>query len=150
MRHAADIPVGIAGSRGKFTPYVLGADIPELSRKRALEAPGGQLDFPDDLSTLRKQGVSIPPRLGRMGQNIMGVVDFGATRREKREPPRFRRRISNGLLRTNGPICPMADYVCPPRGMARISLDLRVFFRHVEQGPWGMRRIGACHIQRTS
>ena len=60
VRRAADIPVAVVGRRGKFTAFVLGADIPALLREGALEAMGGQLDFPRDLLTLRKRGVGTP------------------------------------------------------------------------------------------
>ena len=45
VRHAADVPVGVAGSKGKFTAFALDADIPVSLRKGASETAGGRLDF---------------------------------------------------------------------------------------------------------
>ena len=41
VRHAADIPSGTDGNRGKIAAFVLEADIPALLRKGAMEALGG-------------------------------------------------------------------------------------------------------------
>ena len=75
-RHAADIPVGAAESKAKFTACVPDADIPALLRKGALEKLGAQLDFPRDLLTLNNQGVRIPLRLNRIGPYILSAVNF--------------------------------------------------------------------------
>ena len=40
--------MGIAGNKGKFTAFLLEADIPASLRKGAAGALGGQLDFPRD------------------------------------------------------------------------------------------------------
>ena len=42
VRHAADIPVRIAGNKGKFTAFALDGDSPALLPKVAMEALGGQ------------------------------------------------------------------------------------------------------------
>ena len=57
VRCAAGIPVRIAGNRGKIAALAPNAGIPALLPERGLEAVGGQLDFPRNISTLRKQGV---------------------------------------------------------------------------------------------
>ena len=59
VRCAADIKVGIAGRRGAFTAFVLGAGIPALLRKGAPEALGDQLDFEQDILVIRSDGVDI-------------------------------------------------------------------------------------------
>ena len=61
VRYPADIPMGIGGSRGAIGASVLGADIPLVLLKRALEPVGGQLDFSDVL-TLWKRGWTSPCR----------------------------------------------------------------------------------------
>ena len=53
VRHAADIPEGIAENKGKFTALAPDADIPALLRKGAMEAPGGQKDFSRDAARRR-------------------------------------------------------------------------------------------------
>ena len=45
VRHAADIPEGIAGNKSKSTAFATDAEIPALLRKGAMEAPGGHMDF---------------------------------------------------------------------------------------------------------
>ena len=57
VRRAVDVPVRLPGNRGKFTAFVLEADILVLLRRGAPDAPGGQSGFPSDISALRKQGV---------------------------------------------------------------------------------------------
>ena len=42
VRHATDVPVGVARNRSMLTAFVLAADIPALAPWRA---PGGQVDF---------------------------------------------------------------------------------------------------------
>ena len=76
MRHAADVPAGAAGNKGKCTAFVLEADMPALLRKGAVEALGGQLDFSRDALALRKKGVAIPLRVSRKGRYTLSVVDF--------------------------------------------------------------------------
>ena len=60
VRVDADISVGTARRRGLFTAFVLEADIPALLCRGALGVPGGRLDFPRNIPTLRRQGVVIP------------------------------------------------------------------------------------------
>ena len=62
--------------------FALDADIPALLRKCASEALGGQLDFEQDVSSLRKHGANAPPRVNEMGHAVLRVVEFG------RGPPR--------------------------------------------------------------
>ena len=76
VRHAADIPVGIAGNKGKFAAFALNADIPALLRKGAMEALGGQLDFLRGSLVLRRQGVEIPLAVNRAGHYILSVVEL--------------------------------------------------------------------------
>ena len=54
VKHAADIPVGVAGRKGAFAASVLEADIPALPRKGALESLGGWLGRERDILTIRK------------------------------------------------------------------------------------------------
>ena len=77
VRHAADFPVGIATNRGKFTAFASEAGMPALMRKGALEAPGGHLEFPRSISTLRMQGVDILLRVNRMGRFFLSAVAIG-------------------------------------------------------------------------
>ena len=50
VRRAAEIPVGIAGSKGGFTSFAPHADILALLRKGASEGWEGQLDFSRGIS----------------------------------------------------------------------------------------------------
>ena len=75
-RHAADIPVGVAGIRGRLTAFAPEADIPALLRSRAMEALGGQLDFLRGSLNLRRQGEQIPLRVNRVGHHILSAVDL--------------------------------------------------------------------------
>ena len=77
VRYAADIPAGIAGNQGKFSAFALGADIPGLLLRGAVEAVGGQLDSPRDSSGFLEQRAAIPLRMNRMGHYILSVADFG-------------------------------------------------------------------------
>ena len=77
VRHAADIPAGIAGSTGEFTASALDADMPALSRTCAIVAQGRHLDFPRFVLDGRRQGVTIPLRVNRMGRYFVISVDFG-------------------------------------------------------------------------
>ena len=52
-------------------------DIPALLRKGALEAPGGRLDFSQDMSILRKRVLSTPQRANQMGHYFLSAADFG-------------------------------------------------------------------------
>ena len=63
VRHAAAIPVGIAGKEGRFTASALDADIRVLMRKGAMGALGGQSDSSRDSSVLLKRAAR--NRLGR-------------------------------------------------------------------------------------
>ena len=56
VSHAADIPGGIAGNKGKCAAFALDADIPALLRKGAMEALGGQLDCSRGSWVLRRHG----------------------------------------------------------------------------------------------
>ena len=67
--------MGIAGSKRKFTAFELETDIPALLRKGATEKLGGQLDFPRDVLTLLRQGVSISEKVGRMEHYTPSAVD---------------------------------------------------------------------------
>ena len=84
VRRAAGNPAYIAESRGDFAAFALGADIPALLPDGALEASGGQLDFPRDMLTLRKQGADMPLSVRRTGHYILSVVDFGANPSRKK------------------------------------------------------------------
>ena len=77
VRRAADASVGIA----------LEVDIPAVSRQSALEAVGGQLDFPIDILTLHRRGVDFLLGVSRMGRRALSVVDFGKGCSEKRQGP---------------------------------------------------------------
>ena len=66
VRRPTDIPVGLAGNKEKATAFALDVEISDLLRKGALEALGGQLDVPRDISTLRKQGATNPVMANRM------------------------------------------------------------------------------------
>ena len=59
LRRAEDIPVGATGNKWKFRAFALETYVPALLRKGALEAPGGQVDTPKSILTLRKQAVDI-------------------------------------------------------------------------------------------
>ena len=56
----ADIKFGIAGRGGAFAALVLGAVIPALLPKGALEAIGGQLDSERKIATIRNPGRTFP------------------------------------------------------------------------------------------
>ena len=123
VRHAADIPVAIAGYRGMRTAFVLEADIPALLRKGAMEAIGGQLDFLHGSFNLRRRGAQIPPRVNRAGRCILSEVDF------RRGPSR---RASN---------CPEASASSLP--LARKFPDLPDGGLHLPCAPDGLYRFGA-------
>ena len=76
VRHPADIPVGAAGKKGKFTALVLDAGIPALLRRGDMEALGGQLGFLRVSSVLRRQGANFALRVNRAGHYILSAVDF--------------------------------------------------------------------------
>ena len=59
VRHEANVPVGIAGSKNMFTAFVPDEDIPALLRKGAMEALGGHLDFSRGSSNLRWQKIRV-------------------------------------------------------------------------------------------
>ena len=69
--------MGIAGRRGAFTDFVLGADIPALLCVGALEALCGQLDCERDILTIREHGVDVPLSANEMGHCILSVVALG-------------------------------------------------------------------------
>ena len=77
VRHATDMSECTTRSKGKFAKFALYAEIPAFSRKGVSEAPGGQLGCPRNMLTLRKQGVNIPAKVGRMGHYVLRVIDFG-------------------------------------------------------------------------
>ena len=54
VRHAADIPAGVARNKSTFTAFVLEAATPALLRKRAGEKPGRWLDCLRGSPVLRK------------------------------------------------------------------------------------------------
>ena len=60
VRHAADIPVWIAGDKGRYTPFAPGSDIPALLRRGARRRFGGSWIFLRGSLILRRQGVRIP------------------------------------------------------------------------------------------
>ena len=72
----ADITVGVAGERGAFTAFALGADIPAFLRKGDAGAPGGRWDFLRGSLNLHRQGVQIPLRVNRAGHYSLRVADF--------------------------------------------------------------------------
>ena len=59
VKRAADFKVVNAGCQGAFAKFVLGAEIPALLRKGALEALGAQLDFEKDTLPLLRHGVCV-------------------------------------------------------------------------------------------
>ena len=75
---AADITAGIAGAKGAFTAFVLGAGIPALLCKGASEALAGQLDFARITRTLGSRGIEIPLKVNAAGHYILSVADFHA------------------------------------------------------------------------
>ena len=77
VSHVADIPVGVAGERGKFAAFALDAGAPAFLPKGAMEAPGWQPDFSRDPLALHEQGATRPRRVNRMGRHILRVVDLG-------------------------------------------------------------------------
>ena len=87
VRRAADSPVWVAGNKGKFTAFVLAADIPSLWRTGGMEALAGQLNFSRDTLVLREQGATIPLRVNRMGHFSLSVVDFGKDSSKKVRGP---------------------------------------------------------------
>ena len=87
VRHAAIIPVGTGGNKGKFTALSLEVDIPALSRRGALEPLGGQLDVSRDILTLRMRGLDIPLKVNRMGPYILSVAVSGMGRPQIKEAP---------------------------------------------------------------
>ena len=89
VRRGADIPVGIAGYKGKFAAFAPEGGSPASLRRGAVGALGGQLDFLRNISTLRKQGVGISLRVNGMGRYSLRVVDFVTGRSGKRGPHGF-------------------------------------------------------------
>ena len=87
MRHAGDVPGGIADNKGSSAAFALEADIPTSLRKGALEALGGRLDFSGDISTSRKQWVDTPRGVNRTGHYLPSVVDFGMEHSRKPNGP---------------------------------------------------------------
>ena len=80
VRCAADIPVGYAGNRGRFTASVREAALPAFVRVGALETLGGHSAFSQGISALRRQGVDIPPTLNYSGRSVLGAVSCGEER----------------------------------------------------------------------
>ena len=74
--HAADITVGVAGIKGKFTAFVSDSDIPVALGKGALETPQGCLDFARHKLTLGINGKVIPLEVSDVGHYISSVADF--------------------------------------------------------------------------
>ena len=85
MRRAANIPVGIAGSKEKFTAFAPEAAFRSLLRKSTSDAVGGELDISRNISALRKQGVDIPLRAAGMGRYSLSVAHFGVERSRKQQ-----------------------------------------------------------------
>ena len=56
VRFAVDVPVGIAGGRGRFRAFFPKADIPAPLHKAALEALGGQLAVARSVLILNRMG----------------------------------------------------------------------------------------------
>ena len=67
VRSAADIPVGVAGGRGKVAAFLLETGIPALLRRGALEALGWQLGVPRNVWMLNNLGVDAPLQVNRTG-----------------------------------------------------------------------------------
>ena len=103
VRYAADIKVGIAGCGCAFSVFALEADIPALSCKGAIEAPGGQLDFALHALALRSHGVGIPLKVNDMGHCALSVAAPGVLIGGQS----WRRRVLNGRSWVSGPICRM-------------------------------------------
>ena len=59
---------------------MLGADVPMLLRKGALDTLGGHLDFSCDVLTLRELGLGVPLRVNQIGHFYLGVVAPGEER----------------------------------------------------------------------
>ena len=117
VRHATDTLVRVARSKGKFTAFTLGADIPGLLRRGAPEVPGGHLDFSRDLLTLDKRGVSMPKRVNRMGQRILRVVDSGEDPpREVERPSGFGVVLRSGFYEQTYEFTQRRDASAPRRG----------------------------------
>ena len=76
VRHAADVPVGIAGNRGMFTAFALEAEIPALLREGVMEALGGKSNFLRGSLNLPRQGAQKRLGVNRVGRYILSVVDF--------------------------------------------------------------------------
>ena len=146
--HAADIPAGAAGSKGEFVAFGLEADIPAFSRKGALEALGGDLDFSRDISTLLKQRAEILLRVSRTGHYISRGVDTRLGRTGTLKGARFRPHLLNGPSGNIARIYPMADDAFPMRRMASTALCPRILPRPVRQLHWGMLRIDVCRAPR--
>ena len=63
----ADIIVGAAGIKGKFTAFLLDSDIPAILSKGALETLQDCLDFARHTPTLGTNGKVIPLQLSDVG-----------------------------------------------------------------------------------
>ena len=88
VRHAADIPVGIAGIKSKFAAFAPGADTPASLREGDLDASSGRLDVPRDTSNLRERWADTPLRVKRAGHYIPSAADFGENQPRKPQGPR--------------------------------------------------------------
>ena len=64
---AADVTVGLAGSKGQFTAFALDSDIPALLSKGALESLRGCLNFSTHELTLESIGKTVPLALNKVG-----------------------------------------------------------------------------------
>ena len=81
VRFAADVPAERTGGRGKFTTFLLAADIPALLRKGALESLGRQLRPPRNILRLGRRGFAVPSGVneagpGRAGVNVVCLAGF--------------------------------------------------------------------------
>ena len=70
VRFSASIPVGMSGGRGRSRAFALGAHVPALLRKGALEALGARLDLPRNVLTLNNLGVDASLKVDGMGHYI--------------------------------------------------------------------------------
>ena len=72
-----DIPIAIAGGHAKSAALAIQADIPAPLCEGAVEALGGRLDFPRNISTSRGRGVDVPFKLNCAGHYVPSVAASG-------------------------------------------------------------------------
>ena len=139
VHHAADIPVEIAGNKGKITALALEVDLPALLREGASEALGRQLDSSRNISTLRKQGVDIRPRANRMGRYFLSAVTCGRERSGGKRGPAFSASCFEGAF---------ANYALPVKRMTFIFFNPRKPFQLVRRLHWGALWMHVCRTPR--